>query len=799
MLYPANLEEKLAFDKIRLLLKEACISSLGQTFVDKIRFSDNYELIDKLNQQTAEFCRILTEEESFPQQNYLDIQPQLVKATAENSFLTEEEFFEFKLSLVTIYECLKFFRNKGEEAYPFLFELSKDIVLDKKLIEKTELVIDERGKIRDDASFELRAIRTRLISEQNQLRKRLEQVLKNVKNLGFAEEDANITIRDGRMVIPVQAESKRQIKGLIHDESATGKTVFLEPTEIFDLNNTIKELQYEERREIIRILTRLTDEVRPHIPHLKKACNFLGMVDFIRAKAKFALQIGAVNPVFVKKPSTDWKQTRHPLLYLSLQGQKKSIVPLTITLNEKNRILLISGPNAGGKSVALKTVGLVQYMYQCGLLVPMREDSVMGLYKDIFLDMGDEQSLENDLSTYSSHLSNMKYFLNFSHKYTLFLIDEFGTGTEPSMGGAIAEAILEKLNLNRAFGVITTHYTNLKYFAQHTDGLVNGAMRFDADHLEPLFELETGKPGSSYAFEIARKIGLPQQIIDKGRRNAGDQKVNFDVLLRELEVEKNRFEVQNKLLTEKTKKMEEITEQYEKLKNYLDTEKKVILNKAKEEAKSILKQANQKIEQAIRSIKEKQAEKEVVKELRNEIQQFEKEALATEFVEEKLVQEEFEVVIGEIKVGDLIRVKGQNAVGEVMLLKGKNAEILLGGLKSNIKLNRLEKISKKVFKEEQKEIAQSFKGVDLNEKMVNFSFNLDLRGKRGEEAMQALEEFMDDALLLGYDELRIIHGKGDGILRKLVRELLRKYKQVQSMKDEHADRGGAGVTIVKLS
>ncbi|MCU0444986.1 MAG: endonuclease MutS2 [Microscillaceae bacterium] len=801
MLYPENIESRLGFDKIRELLKAECVSSLGQAFVDKIRFVNNYELIQKLTQQTAEFCDILRQDEGFPTAHYLDVSESLNRALPENSFLTESDFFDLKLSLSTIYECLKFFRKRPAEVYPNLRELTLELIFDPDLIDKIELVIDERGKIRDNASYELRRIRQELLTAQNHLRKRLEQILKTAKQQGFINEDANLTLRDGRMVIPLVAEHKRKIKGFVHDESATGQTVYLEPAEVIDMNNEIRELEYQERREIIRILTQLTNEVRPHIAHLRKSYIFLGLMDFVRAKARFALKTESLNPIFEKKPLLKWYHAKHPLLLLNFHAQGKKVVPLDIELNAQKRILLISGPNAGGKSVALKTVGLVQYMYQCGLLVPMGEGSRIGIFRDIFIDIGDQQSLENDLSTYSSHLKNMKYFLEFADSKTLLLIDEFGTGTEPQMGGAIAETILDKLNHAKAFGVITTHYANLKFYAENNQGVVNGAMQFDGKKLEPLYSLDMGRPGSSYAFEIAQKIGLPKAIIQKSRQQVGFDQVNYDKLLNELDIEKKHYEQQNKFINEKTKRLDEVTLEYEKLKAFLDNEKKRILNQAKNEAKELLKSANQKIEQAIRQIKENQAEKVSTKEIRQELQTFATELKLEQvdfsLIEEDTDNEEVTVIEGIIGVGDKVRIKGQLAIGEVLAIKGKDVEMMMGELKSNIKLNRLEKVSRKMERELKKELS-AVKGVNINEKMANFSLNLDLRGKRGEEAMVELGNFMDDALLLNQQELRIIHGKGDGILRKLVRDLLKQYKEVASLQDEHADRGGAGVTIVTL-
>lgn len=803
MLYPSNLEQKLGFDRIREAIKEACLCSLGRSYVDKIRFTDNFGLLDKLVKQTAEMKDIIQFGEDFPAQNYLDATPYLQRAAIEGMLLTTEEFFEVKISLNTIRQCLRFFEKQEEGIFPILSDYAKTIRVDRSVTDAIDKVIDDRGQVRDNASPELVQIRKRLISELSGIRKRLDGILRNAKTSGWIGDDVSLTVRNGRMVIPIAAEHKRKLKGFIHDESATGQTVFMEPTEIFESNNEIKELEYEERREINRILMVLTDQLRPFLPDLVKSYQFLGLMDFLRAKAKLALSMQAINPHFENKQLISWQEARHPLLHLAFQKTGKKIVPLTIELNQKQRILLISGPNAGGKSVALKTVGLIQYMYQCGLLVPMRDGSTIGLFQNIFIDIGDEQSLDNDLSTYSSHLTNMKRFVESSNKRTLFLIDEFGTGTEPGLGGAIAEAILEDLTASGAYGVINTHYTNLKVFADKTEGLENSAMRFDGQHLEPLYELEIGRPGSSFAFEIASKIGLPKKLIEKAKDKLGTQQVSFEKLLKELDIERRVFSEKNIELVIKERKLAQTLAEYTALKKSLDNNERRIVNEAKQKAKQLLTETNQRIENTIREIKEQKAEKEATKEMRAVLETFKKENLAEEVVEEVLPTEiEYEPEGGSIVVGSYVMISGQTAVGEVLAIKGKDAEIRIGDLKSTIKINRLEKVSKKTYREAtgEKKTKSSVgtSGFDMNERMMNFSFNLDLRGKRGEEALVVVDQFLNNAVMLGYDEIRIIHGKGDGILRTLVRNHLRSYPQVGSMQDDHADRGAAGVTVVRL-
>jgi len=797
LLYPNNLENKIGFDTVRELLKSHCSSSLGTAYVDKMKFSDDYTLISKLLAQTEEFRQILLQEESFPSSNYIDVNAHLNKAKTPGTFLTEEEFHDLQLSLDTIFRCLKFFEDDEENEYPELKKLGDFISLDKNLLNSIRKIIDEKGHMRNNASKELLNIRRMLQSEQVRLRKVLDQILRQARQQGYTPEDASLTVRGGRMVIPVLAEYKRKIKGFVHDESATGQTVFLEPAEVLEVNNEIRDLEYQERREIVRILISLTDELRPHIRALQSAYNFLGMIDFIRAKARFALRFDASCPILEKKNQLEWYNARHSLLQMTLEQQGRKIVPLNIRLDAEQRILIISGPNAGGKSVCLKTVAMLQYMLQCGMLLPMDDHSRVGIFKSIFIDIGDEQSLENDLSTYSSHLTNMEHFLKFTDKRSLILIDEFGTGTEPQFGGAIAEAILEKLNELKAYGVITTHYTNLKQFANEANGVINGAMRFDSDKLEPLFQLEIGKPGSSFALEIAQKIGLPQQVLERAKEHIGVEKVEFDKMLNELEAEKNKFQTLNIELNAKEKRLNELSKEYEELKSYISDQKKQIINEAKKEAQNLLRDTNQRIEATIRSIKENKAEKEATRQARKDLDQLKESVRPAKARPTHNTQVEREE--GEIRAGDAIRVKDTGTLGEVLQIKGNQAEILMGSLKSNIKLKRLEKVSRRSLKKVLPDNkSYSTPSLDINKKLVDFSTNLDIRGKRAEEALPTLESFVDDASMFGMEELRIIHGKGNGILREVVRDYLQRHNGVSQVQDEHVERGGAGVTIVKL-
>jgi DNA mismatch repair protein MutS2 len=802
MLYPKNIEQKLGFDHIREYLKQECLCPLGQAYVDRIRFSVDFELVSKMVQQTEEFRNLLSQRLNFPSNNYIDVTYCFEKIRPEGSFLEADEFRQLKLSIYTITACLEFL-DKYELEFPNLFNLRKEVALDKNIYTQIDLIIGEDGNVRDNASPDLLKIRKDLNSEQQSLRRETDRILKSVKKEGYAEDDITPTIRNGRMVIPVKSEYKRKVKGFIHDESATGQTAFIEPAEIFEINNTIRELELQEKRELIRILTELTSYLRPNIVPLRKAYTFLGLVDFIRAKARLALEMEAMLTPFENKTFISWQNAQHPLLTMSFKKSGKKVIPLNIKLDPQERILLISGPNAGGKSVCLKTVGLIQYMFQCGLLVPMNEGSVLGFFQDIFIDIGDEQSLENDLSTYSAHLSNMKEFVKMAGKKSLVLIDEFGTGTEPQFGAAIAESVLEELNMLKVFGVITTHYSNLKAYADKTPGLVNGAMAYNIDKLEPLYMLEIGKPGSSYAFEIARKIGLPEKIISSSKDKVGTSQVDFDKLLRDLENEKNKYRQLSQNISGKEKKLETTLQEYSKLKEELDSNKRSLLKEAKEQAKLILAEANRKIENTIREIKENKADKDITKLVRTELEEYKEELFKEEPIKIPVSEKEEKPEIQDktIREGDFVKVKDSGALGEVVTLKEKEAEIMIGALRSTVKLNRLIKISRREFRAT---IGEDFlsgsenKGYNYLSKSNEFSPTLDLRGKRGEEALIDVSQFIDNALILNVTDLKIVHGKGDGILRTIIRDHLRHYKQVASLTDEHADRGGAGVTLVKL-
>ena len=794
MLYPSNLEQKVNFIKIKELLKGECTSSLGQGYVDQITFSKDFGLVQRLLDQTEEFRQLLLAGEPFPSSHFTNLNPYLEKAKLEGAFLEQDEFQEIKLALQTLQSCISFFQKFGD-SYPTLKALLGLLLdLDLKLLREIDQVLDEKGKLRSNASKELQLIRTQLLYEESRLRKVMERVFKEARAKGLVPDDSAMTIRGGRMVIPIAAENKRKLRGFIHDESATGQTVFMEPEEALDINNEIRDLEYMEKREIIRILTKLTNQLRPNIPALRKATNFLGVFDFIRAKARFALKTNSVKPILTQERRLSWYDARHPILEISLKAQGKQVVPLNLKLDHQKRLLLISGPNAGGKSVALKTVALLQYMLQCGLLLPVHPDSNCSLFDHLFIDIGDEQSLENDLSTYSSHLMSMKHFSQFANKKTILFIDEFGTGTEPQFGGAIAESILLSLAKLGAYGVITTHYGNLKQLAEKQQGLVNGAMRYDVEKFEPLYQLEIGKPGSSFALEIASKIGLSKEIVAYAKQQIGEERVRYDRLLTQLENEKNQYAQLLKEIKEKESLLSAKLKEYGLLKDTLEQTKKQYIQEAKLEAKSLLDQANKKIESVIREIKEGKAEKVVTKNLRKELNVFKEEVKPEKIT---LKDPEIQVVGGQIQLGDWVRLKDNGAIGEVLLLKNKDADLLIGDLKSTVKLSRLEKIAKNTAKKELKSIEKRG-SYQTTAKMMDYSTNLDLRGKRGEEVLPMIQSFIDEGFMLGIKNLRIVHGKGDGILREVTRNLLRSMSQVGKLEDEHADRGGAGVTLITL-
>ncbi len=798
MRYPHDIEEKLGFDKVRGMLRGRCAGELGRQLVDKLKFSTNDALIRKLCGQTEEYMKMVQNAEPLPALSYPDIENELKKLPLQGGFLEAHEIYAILKTLKTLHEWEAFLR-KRKDAYPVVAALAQNILIDEALINAIERCIDEKGQLRENASSALRKIRVEMQKSEVRARKKLEQVLREARNVGMSPEDSSLTVRGGRLVIPLRAEYKRSVKGFIHDASASGNILFVEPEEVLEINNAIKELSYEEKREIIRILTALTDDIREHHEAIAAGRRFLGIIDLIRAKALFSHEFEAIVPQPARQGAFEWQGAVNPVLKKALDKQGKPLVPLDIRMNGRNRILVISGPNAGGKSVCLQTVGLLQYMYQCGMPVPVKEGSTMMIFHDIFIDIGDEQSIENDLSTYSSHLRAMNLLLKIATKNTFFLIDEFGSGTDPQFGGAIAEAILEELISTKARGIITTHYNNLKKLAESHEGLVNARMRFDVNKLEPLYRLEIGRPGSSFALEIAGKIGLPGKILREARKKAGADAVTLDRLLNDLEREKKYYEEESRKYAAQNETLEKTIANYNDLKEDLDERKKELLNEAKTEAQMLLRQANQRVENLIRQIRETEAEKEATKKLRRELKEFEEKIKPRKLKRRKKGQEsEVKVVGGDLLPGSHVRLRGQETIGEVLKVGKRDAEVRFGELKSKIRLDRLERVSGGVMKKENKKRTAPISGIDINARKAQFSHNLDVRGKRAYAALKALENFLDDALLFGTPEVRIIHGKGDGILREVLRNALKDYKEVKSFHDEHADRGGAGTTVVEL-
>lgn len=797
MLYPQSIEAKLGFDKIKELIAERCSGVGGRNFASSVKPVFDKVLLQKLLLQVQQMMSLYQAGNTLPLNIFPDINIELQKISIIGNWLSEEEFFKLKGILNTIASCLRFFEVQDNLLYPSLNELCASISLDKSLLRSIDQIIDEKGKVRDSASVHLKSIRYELNYEHSSIRKLSDSLIRSYKSNGYCEDDTSVTIRNGRLVIPVAAEYKRKIKGFVIDESSTGQTSYIEPVELLEVNNRIKELEYMEKREIVKLLTELTTAIRTHLPDIQKAVHWLGIIDFIKAKAILGLELNACVPLFSEQQVIKLKKAKHPLLFLTNLKTGKTIQPLSVELDAEQKILIISGPNAGGKSVCLKTVGLLQYMFQSGLPIPAVDGTEMSIFKDIFINIGDEQSIENDLSTYSSHLTAMSTLLQNAGGRSLVLIDEFGAGTEPNYGGAIAESILLELHKKHVFGVITTHYSNLKKVAEHTKGMVNGAMRYDINNLMPLYVLEVGKPGSSFAFEIAHKIGLPQKVIDYAKSKIGQSQVNFDLLIAQVQQEKLLLENKLRDVQLKENQLKSKIEHYEGLNKFIEDNKRQILNTAKTEAKSLLQTVNKKIENTIKDIKEHKADKDITKLLRDEIDEL-KDQVEPEVLIEDKIETDFVAEKGVVEVGCFVRIIGSETIGEVLQLKGKDVMIAIGDIQTNVKLNRVERVSRREFTKTQKAVTSSSVSKQISEKTINFNSTLDVRGQRGEAALKEVEDLIDSAIILGFPEVKIIHGRGDGILRTIIRERLKNIVQVQSMHDEHADRGGDGATIVKM-
>jgi DNA mismatch repair protein MutS2 len=785
LLYPKNIEIKLSFDTVRALVKDKCLSSGGAWNTDQVKFSTDQGQVKLWLQQAHEMKTLITGDQALPLDHLFDLRQAVKKAETPGAYFLEEELFHLYLNLVTVKNVAQYF-EKRKENYPALFRVMEGIMIPETIFREIDLILDKEGNMKKNASRELSDIISAIQEKETQVRKRINQIYKKAEAENWLA-GTGITIRDGRMVLPVLAEHKRKIRGLTHDESATGQTLFIEPEEVLELNNDLRELQLEQRREVIRILLRITDRLRPFLNDIKSAARKTGIIDFIRAKALLAVDLNASMPSLRNQPGFRWRNAYHPLLYLAHKDDGKEVVPLSLSLDREERICVISGPNAGGKSVSLKTIGLLQYMLQCGFLIPVDPDSESGIFDDIFIDIGDEQSIENDLSTYSSHLKSMKHFVNFSGKKTLFLIDELCSGTDPQFGGPIGEAVLNELNDNQCYGVVTSHFSNIKSYANNTPHVFNASMSFDTQTLQPLYQLQVGHPGSSYALEIAQKIGLNKSVLQYAKNKLDKKQQRVEQLL--VELEKERLDLSKKLQEASSHETElkRAIDENQRLNRDLVQNRKTLLRESQAEAKSLIENANRQIENIIREIKETNAEKENTNKLRKKL----KEDFTV--MEEKLelhktpLDENNE----ELKVGDHVKMKDKTVTGEIIKLSNKKATVAFENIYSTVPVSELVKVNKP--KQEIKNAA-----IDISTKASTFNTTLDIRGARGEEALVEVEKFIDDALLLSMDKLRIIHGKGDGILRKLIWSQLKKHKAVAHYEYEKEEFGGTGATIIQL-
>lgn len=848
MIYPNTFENKIGFNEIRTLLRERCLSSLGKEEIDKIAFMDDMKAINTQLARVREFRKLQEEAEDFPISYFFDVRQSVARLRLEGTHLEEDELFDLRRSMGTICDIVSYLNRCDEDEasisqdgwkhepvypYPSLHELADGVMTYPQILQRIDQILDKFGKIRDTASPELNNIRRELAKTEGSISRTLYSILRSAQSEGLIEKDVTPAMRDGRLVIPIVPTMKRKIKGIVHDESASGKTLFVEPTEVVEANNRVRELEAEERREIIRILNEIAKTIRPHVPQILASYKLLAQIDMIRAKAELAKLIGGIEPEVGKYPLIDWIEATHPLLRLSLEKQGKKVVPLEIMLTRNKRMLIISGPNAGGKSVCLKTVGLLQYMLQCGLSIPMSERSKAGIFQNILIDIGDEQSIEDDLSTYSSHLTNMKNMMKSANDRTLILIDEFGTGTEPQIGGAIAEAVLKQFCIKKAYGVITTHYQNLKHFADSHEGVVNGAMLYDRHQMQALFQLQIGQPGSSFAIEIARKIGLPEQVIHDASEIVGSDYIQSDKYLQDIVRDKRYWESKRQTIHQREKQMEQTISKYESELTDLEKSRKEVLAKAKERAEELFKESNKKIENVIREIREKQAEKEETKKLRDSLKDF-KEGIADidkQTEDDKIARKMAQILRrkdnknkrkkekeekatdatslqnstitqtqnSKFKEGDTVRIKGTTTVGTIESIQDKNVVVIFGGLRSTTAIKKIEHATPPK-KEEPRPYMTVGKQTreTIDSKKLNFKQDLDVRGMRGEEALNAVMYFIDDATLVGMSRVRILHGTGTGILRQLIRQYLATVPAVTSYKDEHVQFGGAGITVVDL-
>ncbi len=839
MIYPHNFEQKLGFDRLREQVASKCTIASAIERIDGESFSSKRDVIVGRLMLAEQMRSMLMMESGFPRGGYNDIREIVTKIAILGSFLEVEEIVSLKRSLIAVGAISSYINKRSEErrgeerCYDALVERGRDVASFGYMVAMIDNIVDAQNQIKDSASVELAQIRRAIREREMQAAKRMQQILSASKGSGLVDADAMISIRDGRAVIPVSAGNKRKLHGFVHDESATGKTVYIEPVEVVEINNELRELRYDERREIVRILTSFTEAIRPDVSDIEGASEYLSDIDMICAKALWAIENECVMPILSQSGALVLRSAKHPLLAQTLKAQNKDIVPLDLSLDKEKHILVISGPNAGGKSVCLKTTGIVQYMFQCGFLVPASENSELPIFDSLYIDIGDEQSMDNDLSTYSSHLHNMKSMVAGASDRSLVLIDEFGSGTEPVIGGAIAEAILDRLLSKGSYGVITTHYSNIKYYASSTAGIANGAMSFDVQNIRPLFRLEIGKPGSSFAVEIARKIGLPEDIIRAASDKAGSEHINLEKQLREIARDKRYWEQKRERIKHTDRKVESLEQNYSEQLSKIREERQQILAKAKAEAKAMIAEANRQIESTIKVIKESQAEKELTKLARKEFDDFrervesgerekerEREASVSREMEKLARRQERrkerndqnktstdskeakETKKLEITVGCKVRIAGQDSLGEVHSIKGKKAQVAFGQILTTVNIESLCVISNAEFKRATKSglSAPRMKiAVDISSRKLNFKDNIDVRGMRASEALDKVQDFIDDAMMVGVSSVAILHGKGTGALKEEIRGYLKSLPDVARVIDAHADRGGSGITVVEFN
>ncbi len=824
MIYPATFEQKIGFDRLREQVAALTTMPSARCRIEGETFSTSPREIERRLLLADEMRQLLMMEYGFPGGEYADLTEVVQKLAVEGTFLDVEEVVTLLSALRTVGEVVHFIEQR-QTNYKNLYGLTRGVSCFPQLVDRLDRVVDSDGTIRDTASEELYAIRRSIREREGQAAKRLQQVLQAAKRAGIVEADAQLSVRDGKTVIPVSAANKRKLAGFIHDESATGRTFYVEPVEVVELNNELRELEYRERREIVRLLIELTEEIRPDAPLIADSGHYLTEIDVLRAKGRWATENRCTRPILSLDDRLVLREARHPILEQSLRQQGREIVPLSLELDRTKHLLVISGPNAGGKSVCLKTTGIVQYMCQCGFLVPAAENSELPVFRSLMIDIGDEQSMDNDLSTYSSHLHNMKQMVAAASPETLVLIDEFGSGTEPVIGGAIAEAILERLLEKGCYGVITTHYANIKYYASQTEGISNGAMAFDVQHIRPLFRLEQGKPGSSFAVEIARKIGLPEELIHRASEKAGSDHINLEKQLREIARDKHYWSQKRDRIRLTDRKVEELEQNYSEQLLKIRRERQEILRKAKEEAEALIAGANRQIENTIRTIREAQAEKELTRLARKELDDYRAEVEKAENkAREEAVQREIERIERrrqrreerksqrgeaqpavqsvvekprEVEVGSKVKMVGQAVVGVVQTIQGKRAQVAFGQMLTTVNKSLLTVVSNNEYREATRPTtARTVYSSEISERKLNFRDHIDVRGMRAAEALEEVRDFIDDAVMVGIGTVTILHGKGTGALKEEIRRYLRSVREVASATDEHADRGGAGITIV---